>query len=437
MEKVLMEKRCIIIADDLTGSADSGAQFAKFGFRTHIVSNDNFKDSEVFIPDVIDVLVVNTKSRDVDPLTSRSGIRKLIKKFKLPSFPIVYKKVDSSLRGNIGHEIDEILEKTKHKACFLAPAYPEQERLYENGVLKLFEKSMGFEGTAKSILKELNIIDMIQQQSKHSVKLIHLSDLSQETNQLTTKIKHYMANGNRIFLFDAISREDLRKIAKLAFRMESMPLLSGSAGLAEEIGRRLQNQEFKNLNPKEAIINGVFQSVFIISGSASKVAHTQLDKLKSDTPTFEINAQFFGNSEKKRKILRENLANRIKKQLSNGYAILKICQQNIDCNIDSKSGLSQLTEMLSEITFLTIKKINFDSENLLLILIGGETAQNILESLDYNRLEIIGEIFDSIILSKIIGGPFDRLNIITKAGGLGQDDALLKLTKMVRKFDYS
>ncbi|UCE75156.1 MAG: hypothetical protein JSV56_05480, partial [Methanomassiliicoccales archaeon] len=107
-----MTLRCLVIADDLTGGADAGAQFAEKGLSTLLISvsdNTNIDFSRYLNGEV---LVINTDSRGLSPHRSFSLVSNLLKRCDKKLFPIIYKKIDSTLRGNIGYEIDAILQET-------------------------------------------------------------------------------------------------------------------------------------------------------------------------------------------------------------------------------------------------------------------------------------------------------------------------------------
>src|SRR4030066_1868354 len=123
-----MSQRCLLIADDLTGGADAGAQFAIRGFRTLLLSIKTDIQIDLSKYDQQDVLVVNTDSRGLKPDKAYALISNVLKNYREALFPIIYKKIDSTLRGNIGYEIDAVLEKTNGALCFVAPSYPEQNR---------------------------------------------------------------------------------------------------------------------------------------------------------------------------------------------------------------------------------------------------------------------------------------------------------------------
>ena len=62
-----------------------------------------------------------------------------------------------------------------------------------------------------------------------------------------------------------------------------------------------------------------------------------------------------------------------------------------------------------------------------LILTGGDTALSVLNLLKVERIEIEGELLEGIVKGRLVGGDWDGLTIITKAGAFGKEDALEKI----------
>ena len=57
---------------------------------------------------------------------------------------------------------------------------------------------------------------------------------------------------------------------------------------------------------------------------------------------------------------------------------------------------------------------------------GGETAIAVLRALGASGLRLAGEIEPGLALGTLAGGPFDGLVVMTKAGGFGDADALVR-----------
>ena len=91
-----------IIADDLTGANDTGVQFARFGART-IVPLDLHDLAS--LRRRADVLVLSTDSRGESPAVAAHRAKVAAQALKRARVPAVYKKIDSTFRGNIGAEL--------------------------------------------------------------------------------------------------------------------------------------------------------------------------------------------------------------------------------------------------------------------------------------------------------------------------------------------
>src|SRR5262249_48299725 len=87
-------KRVLAIADDLTGALEVGALFAAAGMRSVVTAGEK----EVFDDPVV---VIDTETRHASCAEAESIVEK-----KAAGWPsLVYKKTDSTLRGNIGAEL--------------------------------------------------------------------------------------------------------------------------------------------------------------------------------------------------------------------------------------------------------------------------------------------------------------------------------------------
>ena len=127
--------RCLVIADDLTGAADTGVQFVIRGLDTCLISPDGDRPIDFSRYRKRDVLVVNTHSRGLSAHRASERIAILLKDYRQDPFGLVYKKIDSTLRGNIGSEIDALMEKTGLSVGFVAPSFPEQKRSLLGGIM--------------------------------------------------------------------------------------------------------------------------------------------------------------------------------------------------------------------------------------------------------------------------------------------------------------
>jgi len=87
---VNMEQKCLIIADDLTGGADTGAQFAERGFGTLLISL--YRNPNVDLSKYIhrDVLAINTDSRQLSSDRAPSVISNVLERYEKGLFPVIF-----------------------------------------------------------------------------------------------------------------------------------------------------------------------------------------------------------------------------------------------------------------------------------------------------------------------------------------------------------
>ena len=110
-----MSQKIGIIADDLTGASDSGVQLAKQGFKSTVLIdiNDSIQTNS-------DVLVIDTDSRAKPKEAAYKAALRAASLLSTQGYSHIYKKIDSTLRGNITTELDaliEVLSSRNHGCC--------------------------------------------------------------------------------------------------------------------------------------------------------------------------------------------------------------------------------------------------------------------------------------------------------------------------------
>lgn len=430
-----MNQRCLLIADDLTGGGDAGAQFAKMGLCTLLISIQDDLKVDFFDYKDRDVLVVNTDSRGRSSENAFFLVSGLLKDYDNELFPLLYKKIDSTLRGNIGYEIDAILKETDTPMCFLAPSYPEQDRTLVDGIMRVGGKPLALTEVAHdaaSPIRESRVSKLLQDQSRNSIGWIGLSHVASSFERLKKEVEVEERKGNRIIIFDAVSRQDLRNIVGVAFSGDRKPLFVGSAGLAEEVAKKLSPSETGRSQPLQTVLKPA-RHIFIISGSASSVTHQQLKRLEERRiPAFGLNHFFltddFPEVQRKKKEFSLSISN----ALSKGPVILKttsdilLPKNSTDLPIHLK-----ITKTLAAIALMVLEESGMEAHDLALILTGGDTAQRVINALGVEGIEIEGELLEGIVRGHLIGGNWDGLTVITKAGAFGKENALEKIVKIL------
>src|SRR5437667_12756101 len=105
--------RLAIIADDLTGSLDTGVAFAARGWQTAVRvaghgERSDPSDPSDSAPLACDAIVWDTETREADEETARRAVRAVCEEPAVRSAARVYKKIDSTLRGPWLAELREV-----------------------------------------------------------------------------------------------------------------------------------------------------------------------------------------------------------------------------------------------------------------------------------------------------------------------------------------
>jgi len=426
-----MEKQhCLLIADDLTGGADAGVQFAKRGLKTLLVPFRGEGSRPLATRPAQDVLVINTITRGLPPTEAFDILSGLLKIFDPKRFPVLYKKIDSTLRGNIGSEIDAILQQTNLPLCFLAPSYPEQGRVLVGGIMMVGDKPLALTEAARdaaSPVQESHICKLLANQTSLSIGTIDLTHVASGKEALRKVVEREQRAGRRIIIFDAVSRQDLATIAEVALSMETVPLLAGSAGLAGEIARILVPGQVENGPERQR----TFRHVLIIGGSASAVTHAQLQRLQDGgLPSFELPKSLVSGNGETEIEGRQQLSRLLGSAVADGNVIFRTFAERWAGNGDGGASIPRrIAEVMANVTLAALREARIDAGDLALILTGGDTALGVLELLDYEGIELKGELLEGIVRGNLQGGPWDGLTIVTKAGAFGKGDALVRIVE--------
>ena len=239
-----------IIADDLTGAADTGIQFAKRSFRTTLLPFSLESIGPLCCLHEAQIVALNTDTRGMQAELAYDTVRNAAALLMQTLHPqSVYKKIDSTLRGNVGAEIKAVLDATGSKIAILAPAFPAYNRTTKEGIHFVDGQPLSRTEAASdpvSPVDESHIPTLIRAQTGLKVGHIGLKEVRRGPVSLQHSIAQHIGAGEKIIVFDAVTDDDLGNIAEAgtseyhmlpACEMPSPPLMVGSAGLANQLSR--------------------------------------------------------------------------------------------------------------------------------------------------------------------------------------------------------
>src|SRR5665647_1582169 len=125
-------KNLCIIADDLTGSTDTGVQFSKCGLRTLVILDHKYLE---YIESDYQIVSINSGTRDMNGKNAFDRVKEIVKTTRTQGLNLFYKKIDSTLRGHPGIEIEAMLDELGFNMAFIVPSFPSNGRTVKNGYL--------------------------------------------------------------------------------------------------------------------------------------------------------------------------------------------------------------------------------------------------------------------------------------------------------------
>lgn len=426
-----------MIADDITGANDSGIHLARCGWKTKVL----FDLDESLLSDQ-EAIIFDTDSRSL-PAAEAFRIVKEKANFSRKVFPqpdIMFKKMDSTLRGNIGAEMDAVYEVFQPDFVIISPGYPSNGRKVIEGTHYLHDQPLHETEIAldpKTPVLKSSVPELLREQTKHKVAHVPYSLFEAGEQTFTAWLKSTFDQKIPYLVFDSRKDEDLKRTAAWVVRSGFSVVWAGSAGLAnvlpEVFGRYAKNVEV-NIKPSS-------NPVLLMMGSVSPVSRHQLSHVlkESDITGIELDAvkivmgKDFRNKEVQR-VFQE-----AKRQSDRGqHLALYTSGERSDIEEAQKIGRSQgkneseisvcISQALAEAAALFMSVQSLQG----LLLVGGDTAKQLFNQLYVKSMELINEVELGIPLARInLSDPSDHdapskeIYVITKAGAFGKETSLL------------
>lgn len=342
----IARRRWALIADDLTGACDAGAAFAQVGF-TASVGLDDTRLSECNS----DLLAYSTETRNAEEaqavLQTGLACNRLTDTGRL----ILFKKIDSVLRGSPLAEVEAVRQKLGGIPAVLTPALPAQGRVVKDGSLLVIAAT----GQPQQPSRKIPVAENVR-------------------------------------IADAESFADLRQVAADSLSEPETPLFAGSAGLAEAVAAELASRLLMQTNPLP--LRPSPRPALLLIGTDHAATEAQIGVLKASIPAIEKRLDAIGQ---------EPVQSSVLVRLS----------WDPPPQLDAVAGHLRAGEIGC------------------LVLSGGDTARYVLDAFGAREIILGGELEPGISWGRIEGGSASGLVVVTKSGGFGRRDLLLRVLQAV------
>ncbi len=357
-----------LVADDLTGALDSAASFAQPAAPVTV----SWAPSPA-MPGALSAYSTETRECSAESAVARASTAGDVARQRLGQ-PLLFKKLDSLLRGHPVLELVAFAERVGCDRIVLAPAHPSQGRVTRSGWQYVRNSGGAYERVPRDLAGELNAAGY------------------------ATRGDHRASGKPSVRLADAENDADLQVVVARERDRGGHILWCGSGGLAQV----LAGTSYPGLAVPRS-------RVLVVIGSDHPVARKQINALRMRDP-----GAIIPWTEGDHPAI---LADNINRRLEDGRIVL-IAPDFATCSrTDAARAIAVMLNAL--LPRVTRPDAMFCS--------GGETLRTVCDALDADALLCEGFVAGGIPLSRLSAGRWPGLPVISKSGAFGTSDALAEL----------
>ena len=415
-------RRIAIIADDLTGACDTGVQFASPGSPTTVYVADTrlvpvgkhageerleakrLDDELDAVNEAQDPVIVDTESRHLTAEEAYDRVRAVANYLGESSVDLVYKKIDSTLRGNVLSELVAMQDAFPDRITVFAPAYPAAGRTVVDGRCLVDGRPVDateFGRDRRSPVTSAKLADYVR-----SVARV----VQTRTDSLAAVLGK--ASAGDVLIVDASTDGELDAVAALIAADPRRYIPVGSAGLAGAIHRTRATVDAGAGTRAAGSPSETPLPVLGIVGSVSERSRLQAARLIESRTVVSVVLDPASISAQ---------VDRVAEALSSGQKVLLITPMPERRGKPSpENEATTLARSLGDIAREVVDRV----PRIGLFMTGGDTALSVMHALGARTLLVYRELAAGIPVVAVeyrCGDSKTRIPAITKAGGFGSD----------------
>jgi len=409
----MQTRRLAVIADDITGSLDTGVQFAH-GANVTVTLFPTAPRGQTAA-----VWVVDTESRHLEPAEAGRRVAEAAAAARAWGAGIFYKKVDSTLRGNIGAELDAMLTGSGHDRIAFAPAFPAMGRTTSGGLQLVNGTALDRTPFAVDPLNPIRtsvIADIIAAQTCVPV---HTAGGAGEVLERAG-----------ITIIDAATDEELAETARLLLSESGRWAFGGSAGFAAALERMLPRcgASAGPESPERC------ERVLAVCGSLNPASLAQVDRAQAQGLPV-LTAPGLGGAGRGSSAAAAEEACRFLH--TRGILVIRTTSGGAGASgahgipQTAPSGSSYGSLAAAELLARFVGEVAAGEMPDALVVFGGDTLISVMRTLGIEELEPFDEVVPGVPVARAVAEPgrvAPRL-LVSKAGGFGSPDVIDLITE--------
>lgn len=426
------------VADDLTGATTMGVLLARDGARTAAYFNEYALKKCSKAKDFT-AIMVSSNSRALPPMEAYEKVKSATLALKELGVTYFSKRIDTTLRGGIGYEIDAMMDQMDgDPVAVVVPAMPQSRRILVGGYSVIDGVALIKTPVAQDVrtpVKENYIPDLLAAQTKREVGLVPLRDVLAGTGSIQIKVKQLMDAGKRVIVIDAVDIEDIRAIADAVVSLDLDVVAVDPGAFTEQLAFRYGaiTPDTGSTDADKAVHEENGRTVLIAAGSATPVTKRQMGILLEDERHYHIPLSAAKLAEGGDETLAEIIRGRsLAEEALEGAVpprviVFSTALEGEPLNLeeeDRKRGYEQ---------GMCANRINAGLGNIIagvletkhsqiagLYTTGGDTMVNVCYQLGVESIELIDYVIPQTDIGRLVGN-YDGMPVVGKGGLTGHD----------------
>jgi len=393
-----------VVADDLTGSGDTAVQFVRAGWKTQLSVGRAAQALADPGAASAEVLAVTTHSRALPAAQAAQVVGEDLAALRAAGVRRLYKKVDSTLRGAFKAEIDAARQAWRDDAiAVVCPAFPATGRTVKDGILYVDGVPVSQTSAATD-----PVTPVTESHIPTLLAAAHLALIPGESHHaLAARIEQV---GN-VVAVDAVTPDDMERLAQAIGLIGERALPVGSGGLATPLARVWAAADSQG--PVLVVITSQH------SASRRQAAALADAGAKVWSPTLQQLADEQAWQDWRTTVCDEAVA----ASVQTPWVLLAPEGRHPEVDADTVAAhLGALAGWMIQA---------FSAAGV--VATGGDGASAVLDALQAGGIALADEVTGGVPVGTLTGGPAAGLPIVTKAGGFGADDVLIRAARAVRE----
>ncbi len=369
-----------LLADDLTGALDTAAEFVPLCGSVAVLWEDASRDVTPSALPAHLALAIDAGTRE-KPLTSAlSTMRRLASAMALDETALSFFKVDSLLRGHAGAELAACLSVTRFEHVIYAPAFPYQNRRTVHG-----RQQALINGSWTEVGED---VATTLEKSGFSVARRKAGD----------------AIPSGISVWDCSTDLEIEAVVREGLEASGPVLWVGCGGLANGLTRVI-SASGSGVGSVSSLVPHLQKPLLGLFGTKHCVTVEQISCVGNVAMSLPDGGAQSASS--------------LKSKLSEGAVIASFDLPEMSYEEAAIAIKARLQELLPQLVAPG-----------LLVCGGGETFRAVCEILGVEALEVVGRVMPGVPVSRIVGGSWSGVSVVSKSGAFGAPDFLLQLLSM-------